>query len=52
MLERGDIRVVTDSVWALEDVKEAYEKLAGMHAKGKILVHINKEPDHPTPGRG
>lgn len=38
----GQIRVVRDSVWRFEDVKEAYAKLAGLHASGKILVRVDE----------
>ncbi|KAH6611452.1 zinc alcohol dehydrogenase [Trichoderma cornu-damae] len=41
MLARGDIRVVRDSVWPFEHVKEAYAKLAGLHASGKVLVRVD-----------
>jgi NADPH:quinone reductase-like Zn-dependent oxidoreductase len=41
MLGRGDIRLVRDSVWAFSDTKEAYRKLAGLHARGKILVKVD-----------
>lgn len=41
MLGRGDIRIVRDSVWAFSDTKEAYRKLAGLHARGKILVKVD-----------
>lgn len=42
MLGSGQIRVVRDSVWRFEDVKEAYAKLAGLHASGKILVRVDE----------
>ncbi|SPJ71750.1 uncharacterized protein FTOL_01478 [Fusarium torulosum] len=41
MLGQGDIRLVRDSVWAFSDTKEAYRKLAGLHARGKILVKVD-----------
>ncbi|KAI6753928.1 hypothetical protein HG530_013104 [Fusarium avenaceum] len=41
MLGRGDIRLMRDSVWAFSDTKEAYRKLAGLHARGKILVKVD-----------
>ncbi|CRK13096.1 hypothetical protein BN1708_002460 [Verticillium longisporum] len=40
MLERGDIRLVRDSVWGFEQAKEAYAKLGGLHAAGKVLVRV------------
>lgn len=42
MLRDGQIRVVRDSVWRFEDVKEAYAKLGGLHARGKILVRVDE----------
>lgn len=41
MLGAGDIRLVRDSVWPFEQAKEAYAKLAGLHARGKILVKVD-----------
>ncbi|KAL7893814.1 hypothetical protein HDV63DRAFT_101992 [Trichoderma sp. SZMC 28014] len=42
MLGDGQIRVVRDSVWRFEDVREAYAKLGGLHASGKILVRVDE----------
>ncbi|KAM0461393.1 hypothetical protein ACHAPV_004097 [Trichoderma viride] len=42
MLGDGQIRVVRDSVWRFEDVKEAYAKLGELHASGKILVRVDE----------
>ncbi|KAL7795310.1 hypothetical protein V8C37DRAFT_374061 [Trichoderma ceciliae] len=42
MLASGEIRVVRDSVWPFEHVKEAYAKLAGLHASGKVLVRVDE----------
>ncbi|RFU72298.1 zinc alcohol dehydrogenase [Trichoderma arundinaceum] len=42
MLGRGEIRVVRDSVWQFGDVKEAYAKLGGLHASGKVLVRVDE----------
>lgn len=41
MLGRGEVRVVRDSVWEFGDVKEAYGKLGGLHARGKVLVRVD-----------
>ncbi|KLT43718.1 zinc alcohol dehydrogenase [Cutaneotrichosporon oleaginosum] len=41
LMERGVIRVVRDSVWDFEHAREAYDKLAGRHAAGKILVRVD-----------
>ncbi|KAF4950126.1 hypothetical protein FGADI_8395 [Fusarium gaditjirri] len=38
MLEDGDIKLVRDSIWHFLEAKEAYRKLGGLHARGKILV--------------
>ncbi|KAF5535555.1 zinc-type alcohol dehydrogenase [Fusarium napiforme] len=38
MLGRGDIKLVKDSIWPFEETKEAYRKLGGLNARGKILV--------------
>ncbi|KAM0283703.1 hypothetical protein ACHAO9_009631 [Fusarium lateritium] len=43
MLGRGDIKLVRDSVWAFADTKEAYRKLAGLHARGKVLVKVDEQ---------
>ncbi|KAL7945394.1 hypothetical protein V8C42DRAFT_56047 [Trichoderma barbatum] len=42
MLGKGQIRVVRDSVWRFEDAKEAYAKLGGLHARGKVLVRVDE----------
>ncbi|KKP05240.1 alcohol dehydrogenase [Trichoderma harzianum] len=42
MLGGGQIRVVRDSVWSFEHVKEAYAKLGGLHASGKVLVRVDE----------
>lgn len=41
MLGRGEVRVVRDGVWAFEDAVAAYGKLAGRHARGKVLVKVD-----------
>ncbi|KAH6893035.1 hypothetical protein B0T10DRAFT_481337, partial [Thelonectria olida] len=41
MLGAGDIKLVRDSVWPFEQTKEAYEKLGGLHARGKVLVKVD-----------
>ncbi|OAA69163.1 zinc alcohol dehydrogenase [Cordyceps fumosorosea ARSEF 2679] len=43
MLARGEVRVVRDSVWQLEEAKAAYAHLGGLHARGKVLVKVNLE---------
>ncbi|KAF5717884.1 zinc-type alcohol dehydrogenase [Fusarium globosum] len=41
MLGRGDIKLVKDSIWPFGETKEAYRKLGGLHARGKILVKVD-----------
>lgn len=41
MLERGEFRVVRDSVWGFGETREAYRKLGGLHARGKVLVKVD-----------
>jgi NADPH:quinone reductase-like Zn-dependent oxidoreductase len=43
MLGRGDIKLVKDSIWPFEETKEAYKKLGGLHARGKILVKVDDQ---------
>ncbi|EGX94590.1 zinc alcohol dehydrogenase [Cordyceps militaris CM01] len=43
LLGRGEVRVVRDSVWPFEDAQAAYAHLAGLHARGKVLVKVNAE---------
>ncbi|KAL7934133.1 hypothetical protein V8C35DRAFT_322230 [Trichoderma chlorosporum] len=42
MLGGGKIRVVKDSIWRFEDAREAYAKLGGLHASGKVLVRVDE----------
>lgn len=41
LLAGGKIRLVRDSVWPFEQAREAYEKLGGLHARGKVLVKVD-----------
>ncbi|KAK8143820.1 hypothetical protein G3M48_006700 [Beauveria asiatica] len=43
MLGSGQVRVVRDSVWKLEDAQAAYAHLGGLHARGKVLVKVDSE---------
>lgn len=45
MLGRKEVRIVRDSVWRFEEAKEAYVKLGGLHARGKVLVKVNHRID-------
>ncbi|KAL6879134.1 NAD(P)-binding protein [Trichoderma novae-zelandiae] len=42
LLGGGHVRVVRDSVWWFEDVREAYARLGGAHASGKVLVKVDE----------
>lgn len=42
MLGRGEMRVVRDSVWPFEEAREAYARLNGAHARGKVLVRVDE----------
>ncbi|KPM37116.1 hypothetical protein AK830_g9448 [Neonectria ditissima] len=41
MLAAGDVRLVRDSVWSFGQAKEAYARLGGLHARGKVLVKVD-----------
>lgn len=41
LLGAGHIRLVRDSVWPFGLAVEAYRKLGGLHARGKILVKVD-----------
>ncbi|KAK7413749.1 hypothetical protein QQX98_007392 [Neonectria punicea] len=41
LLAAGDLRLVRDSVWSFDQAKEAYAKLGGLHARGKVLVKVD-----------
>ncbi|KAI9149553.1 Zinc-type alcohol dehydrogenase-like protein [Paramyrothecium foliicola] len=43
LLGNGQIRVLRDSVWAFEDVKQAYEHLGAGHVTGKVLVKVDSQ---------
>ena len=40
LIEKGRCRPVVDSVYALEDFAEAFERLEGGHAKGKVILKV------------
>jgi NADPH:quinone reductase-like Zn-dependent oxidoreductase len=42
LLEAGKAKAVVDSVWKLEQFKEAFEKLAGGHARGKVIIKVQE----------
>lgn len=43
LLGSGEVRVVRDSVWAMEDVLEAYRKVGERHCRGKVVVRVDPE---------
>ena len=40
LLEAGKARAVVDSVWSLDQFKEAFAKLEGGHARGKVIIKV------------
>ncbi|KAH7108478.1 zinc-binding dehydrogenase-domain-containing protein [Auriculariales sp. MPI-PUGE-AT-0066] len=42
-MEEGKLKPVVDSVFEFDDVLNAYEKLMGGHAKGKVVVRVNPQ---------
>jgi NADPH:quinone reductase-like Zn-dependent oxidoreductase len=38
--EAGQLQIVTDSIFALEDVRAALEKVAAGHTRGKVLIRM------------
>ena len=40
LLEEGKCKPVVDSIYQLEDVEKAFERLNGGHAKGKIVIKV------------
>lgn len=42
LLELGKCRPVIDSVMRLEDFKEAWDKVEGRHAKGKVVLMVDE----------
>jgi NADPH:quinone reductase-like Zn-dependent oxidoreductase len=41
LIERGECRGMVDSVWPLEQYEEAFKRLDGGHAKGKIVFDLS-----------
>ena len=40
LLDEGRCKAVIDSVWGFEDYKQAFERLDGGHANGKVVINI------------
>ncbi|KAJ9633965.1 hypothetical protein H2199_009164 [Coniosporium tulheliwenetii] len=43
LLEKGEVRVVVDSVWKLGEFKEAFARLESGHARGKVIIKIQSD---------
>lgn len=43
MVKAEIIKPVIDSVYSLENIKEAHEKVSTSHAKGKVVIEVNTE---------
>jgi len=41
LIEKGLIKLTIDSVWTLEQTKEAFGKSMSGRAKGKIIIQLN-----------
>ncbi|KAF1957726.1 NAD(P)-binding protein [Byssothecium circinans] len=42
-IEKGLVRGAVDSVWKFKEFNEAFEKTAGGHARGKVVIRIAEE---------
>lgn len=42
MMEDGDLRVCVDSVWEMEDVAKAYERMGSKRARGKVVIKVKR----------
>ncbi|KAF2424405.1 NAD(P)-binding protein [Tothia fuscella] len=42
LVERGEARPVVDSVWTLDQFKEAFAKAEGGHARGKVIITLQE----------
>ncbi|KKZ68362.1 hypothetical protein EMCG_05982 [[Emmonsia] crescens] len=40
LFDEGKVRAVVDSVWKLEEYKQAFAKLDKGHSRGKILLTL------------
>ena len=43
MVRAEIIKPVIDSIYPLENIKEAHEKIATSHARGKVVIEVKKE---------
>lgn len=40
LIEKGEVRPVVDSVWDIEEFKEAFAKVDSGHSRGKVVIKI------------
>ncbi|KAL4803476.1 hypothetical protein BDV18DRAFT_163035 [Aspergillus unguis] len=40
LVEEGDIRILVDGVWEMEDAMRAYERIGSQRARGKVVVRV------------
>jgi len=40
LAEKGLVKVAVDSVWEMEDVQKAYERVESKRARGKVVIHV------------
>lgn len=40
LLEQKDVRPIIDSIWKFEEFKEAFAKVEGGHARGKVIIKV------------
>ncbi|KAL1968722.1 hypothetical protein VTN77DRAFT_1548 [Rasamsonia byssochlamydoides] len=40
LVAEGKLRQVVDSIWEMEDVLKAYERMESKRARGKVIIHI------------
>jgi NADPH:quinone reductase-like Zn-dependent oxidoreductase len=43
LIEEGKIRILIDSVWDMEDVVDAYARIATKRARGKVVIKVGKD---------
>lgn len=40
LLEKGEARAIVDSIWRLEEFKEAFARVEGGHTRGKVIIKV------------
>jgi NADPH:quinone reductase-like Zn-dependent oxidoreductase len=43
LVEEGKVRILIDSVWDMEDLVQAYARIATKRARGKVVIEIRKD---------